>query len=139
MSAERSSPRVLRPKAWVVALVLAAATVFVAGAVSSYYHSGWNWVSLGFAGLSVLGVVGVTEVASTRIVLSENLLEAGSVWSRHRYPVADIASVTWEWGAGVSVKLSSGGWARLPELGYDSQGLANTLRAWLKRVRAGAE
>lgn len=139
MSAGPYVPRVLRPKPWVFALVVTAATLFVAGAVSSYHHSGWTWTSLGFAGLAVLGIAGVTEVASTRIVLTQDLLEAGSVWSRRRYPVAGITSVTWEGGVGVSVKLSSGGWAKLPELGYNSQSLANTLRAWLKRVKAGAE
>lgn len=129
----------LRPRLWVVSLVLLAETAFAAGAVFSYDDSGWTWTSLAFAGLSLLGGVALAEVASTRIVLSETTLEAGSVLSRHRYPVADIASVTWQGGAGVAVKLSSGGWAKLPDLGYNSQGLANTLRAWLERVRAADE
>ena len=43
--------------------------------------------------------------------------------------MADIASVTWEKGGGVYVKLKAGGWAK----GYNPQGLTNTVRAWLKR------
>ena len=59
-----------------------------------------------------------------------------ALWSRRRYPAADIASVTWEKGGGVYVKLKAGGWAKLPELGYNAQGLTNTVRAWLERHRA---
>jgi hypothetical protein len=140
MSAEQASrPTVLRPRTWLFALVLAAAILFVSGAVFSYLQSDWSWTSLGLAGLSILGGAGVLELVTTRIVLSEDALECNSLWSRRRYAAADIASVTWEWGSGVSVKLTSGGWAKLPELGYNSQGLANTLRAWLKRRKAGGE
>ena len=34
------------------------------------------------------------------------------------------------------MKLKAGGWAKLPELGYNAQGLTNTVRAWLERHRA---
>lgn len=139
VGAERRPRRVLRPKPWFVAAILIAEIIFVAGTVFAYHQGGWTWVALGFAALSLVGLFGVAEVASARIVLSEDALEAGWAFSRRRYPVVDIASVRWEWGAGVSVKLTSGGWAKLPELGYNSQGLANTLRGWLTRVRAGAE
>jgi hypothetical protein len=53
--------------------------------------------------------------------------------------VADISSVSWEKGGGVFLKLTAGGFAKLPELGYNSQGLTNTVRAWLKRHRAGRQ
>lgn len=127
----------LRPRAWLFTSALSAAILFISGAVFSYRHAGWNWVSIAFAGLSLLGCVGVAELATTRIVLSEHGLETGSMWSRRRYSAGDIVSVTWESGSGVSVKLSTGGWAKVPELGYNSQGLANTLRAWLKRSKTG--
>ena len=110
-----------------------AAALFVAGFVFTYVRNGWTWVSLSFAGMTIIGLAGVLEVATTRVVLHDDALECGAIWFRRRYPVADIASVTWEGGGGVYLKLKAGGFAKLPELGYNSQALTITVRAWLKR------
>ena len=119
----------------VVAIV--AASLVIAGLLFTYSQSGWTWLSLGFAGMTLVGIGGVVEVATSRVTLHGDALECGNLWSRRRYPVGDIASVTWEKGGGVALKLKAGGWAQLPELGYNSQGLTNTVRAWLKRSHAG--
>jgi hypothetical protein len=116
-------------------LVIGAAVLFIVGGLTSYRDSGWSITSIGFAAMAVLACGGVLELATSRIALLGDVLESGSAWSRQRYAAADIASVTWESGCGVSIKLLNGGWAKLPELGYNSQGLANSLRAWLKRSR----
>jgi len=136
MTAQQNARQVLRPKLWLFVLVLGGTGLFIAGFVSSYQASGWDVYTIGFAALSALGCVGCLELGRSRIVLSRDALESRSALSRRRYTVADVESITWESGCGVSVKLSKGGWAKLPDLGYDSQGLANTLRAWLKRGRA---
>ena len=112
---------------------MVAAALFMAGLVFTYRQSGWTWLSLAFAGMTLLGLGGVIEVATSRVALLDDALECGALWSRRRYPVSEIASVTWEKGGGVYVKLKAGGWAKLPELGYNSQGLTNTVRAWLRR------
>jgi hypothetical protein len=127
----------LRPKAWLLAVAVGAAALFAAGALFTYTRSGWTWTSLGLAGMLAVAVAGVVEVATSRVVLRDDALECGAVWSRRRIAAADIDSVTWERGAGVAVKLTNGAWAKLPELGYNSQGLANKLRAWLNRTRRG--
>jgi len=123
----------LRPKRWLLITAMVAAALFVAGLVFTYRQSGWTWLSLAFAGMTLLGLGGVIEVATSRVALLDDALECGALWSRRRYPVSEIASVTWEKGGGVYVKLKAGGWAKLPELGYNSQGLTNTVRAWLRR------
>jgi hypothetical protein len=139
MCPERTSPQVLRPKRWLLAMVAGVALLVIAGAAFTYRQSGWTFTSTVLAIMSALGIGGVLELATSRIVLSASGLEAGSIWSRRRYAVADVESVTWAAGSGVSVKLSNGGWARMPELGYNAQGLSNTLRAWLKRNRVTRE
>jgi hypothetical protein len=126
----------LKPKGWVLVAALAAAALFVAGLLFTYSQHGWTWLSIGFAGMTLIGVGGVIEVATSRVVLHDDALECGPIWSRRRYPVAGIASVSWEKGGGVFLRLEAGGFAQLPELGYNSQGLTNTVRAWLKRRHA---
>jgi hypothetical protein len=126
----------LRPKRWILIAVATAAAIFVIGFVFTYTQNGWSWVSLIFAGMTLLGIGGVIEVATSRVSLHDDALECGTIWSRRRHRVADIASVSWEKGGGVFLKLKSGGFAPLPELGYNSQGLTNTVRAWLKRRHA---
>jgi hypothetical protein len=116
-------------------IAAAAALAFAAGLVFTYRQDGWTWASIAFAGMTLMGVAGILEVASSLVTLHDDALECGTVWSRRRYPVGDIVSVTWEKGAGVVLKLADGGWGKLPELGYNAQGLANTVRAWLKRRR----
>jgi hypothetical protein len=126
-------PQILRPKRWLLAMSVAVTLLFIMGAMFTHTQFGWTFTSITFVAMSVLAVGGVLELVTSRIVLSANSLEAGSIWSRRRYAVADIESVTWASGSGVSVKLSNGGWAKMPELDFNAQGLANTLRAWLKR------
>jgi hypothetical protein len=127
----------LRPKPWLFAVVAATAVLFVAGLVFTYTSGGWTWVSLTFAGMATLALAGIVEVATSRVVLHADAIECGAIWSRRRIQAADIDSVRWERGGGVALKLAKGGWAKLPELGYNSQGLANTVRAWLNRARQG--
>ena len=129
----------LRPKPWVLIVTIIAAALFIAGFAFTYSQRGWTWVSLSFAGLTLIGIGGVIEVATSRVVLHDDRLECGNLWSRTRIPAGDIASVSWEKGGGVFVTLQTGGFAKLPELGYNSQGLTNTVRAWLKRRRAEGE
>jgi hypothetical protein len=127
----------LRPKRWLLAMIVGVALLFIIGATFTYSQFGWTFTSVTFAIMSGAGIGGIVEVATSRILLSADSLETGSIWSRRRYAVADIESVTWASGSGVSVKLSNGRWAKMPELGYNAQGLANTLRTWLKRSREG--
>jgi len=130
---------VLRPKPWLVATVVTAAVLSLIGAVFLYRRAGWGFASVGLALMSVLGVAAIVELATSRIVLADSSLESGPLWSRRRYAAADVASVTWARGVGVSLKLTNGGWAKLPDMGYDAQGLTNTLRAWLKHSRPDSE
>jgi hypothetical protein len=116
---------------------MVAAALFVVGLVFTYRQSGWTWLSFAFTGMTLIGIGGVIEVATSRVVLGDDALECGTIWSRRRYPAATIASVSWEKGGGVFLKLKAGGFAKLPELGYNSQGLTNTVRAWVTRHAEG--
>ncbi len=132
-------PRVLRTRPWLATGVVVSNALFLAGAAFTYRQTQWSLTFIGFALLSVVGALGILELAVSRIVLRNDILETRDLFRRRQYPASAIRSVTWEGGSGVSVELVQGGWAKLPELGYNSQSLANTLRAWLKRCRKGEE
>ena len=132
-------PRVLRTRPWLAIAVLVSNALFLAGAAFSYRETRWSPTFIGFALLSGVGILGILELAVSRIVLSADVLETRDLFVRRRYEVSTIRGVKWEAGGGVSVELVQGGWAKLPELGYNSQSLTNTLRAWLKRARRGEE
>lgn len=132
-------PRVLRTRPWLAAVVLVCNALFLAGAAFSYRGTRLTPTFVAFVLLSVVGILGILELAVSRIVLRGDVLETRDLFSRGRHEASTIRGVKWEAGAGVSVELVQGGWAKLPELGYNSQSLTNTLRAWLKRCRRGEE
>ena len=139
MRADWTSRRVLRVRPWLAVVVVVANSLFLGGAASSYFESGWTPTFVGFGLLSAIGLIGLLELARSRIVLQGDSLETHGVLSRRTYSSSEIRSVKWEGGSGVVLELVQGGWAKLPELGYNSQSMANTLRAWLKSSRRGKE
>ncbi len=139
VSPERTEPHVLRIKPWLAFVVVVSAALLLGGAASSYLESGWTPLSVAFGLLSVLGVVAILELVASRIVLHADFLETHGLLSKRRYQASEIRSFKWEGGSGVAVELAQGGWAKLPELGYNSQSLVNTLRAWLKSCRREGE
>lgn len=61
-----------------------AAALFLAGLVFTYTQTGWTWLSLTFAGMTLIGIGVVVEVATSRVTLSDDALECGTIWSRRR-------------------------------------------------------
>jgi len=66
------------------------------------------------------------------IILEDNEIRFRGSFRKTVIPKNEIVRVTWEAGCGVSLLLSDGAWAKLPDLGENSQGLTNSLRAWLR-------
>ncbi len=121
----------LRARPWFVSSVAAATLLFTAGALRLQPAGGVSFFLL--ASLAVLGGLALVDLALTRVTLAMDDLEIVTAWSRRRYRVDEIQSVKWERGARVALKLTSGSWVKLPELGRDSQALAHTLRRWVAR------
>jgi hypothetical protein len=125
--------QIIRPKPILFVMLAAAKALFVAGFIFMYSRSGWSLTTIGFACMTLAGALGFVELGTTRVILSDDGIEMGSIWKRRRLGRDEIKRVTWEKGAGVVLELNRGGWAKLPELGFNSQGLTNTIRAWLNR------
>ncbi len=125
--------KIIRPKPVLFAMLAVAKALFVAGFIFMYARSGWTFTTIGFAVMTLVAALGFVELGTTRIIMLDDRIEMGPVWKRRSLGRDEIKSVTWEKGAGVVLELNRGGWAKLPELGFNSQGLTNTIRAWLNR------
>jgi hypothetical protein len=110
------------------------AVIVVVGLITGYRDEGLSIATAGYGVLAILGVLGLVGAARCRIVLDSDTLEVVELWSRKRYARSDIEVVKFEWGSGVFLQVAGGGWTKLPELGRNAQGIANTVRAWRKRA-----
>lgn len=122
----------IRTAAWVYALLALGLTLSTAGALATGDgESGWLPWGLGVLAVSVL--VGILDAATTRIRLHGDAIEWTSGFRKTSVPRDSIQGVSWESGSGATVTLSDGRRFRLPETGHDAQGVANSVRGWLKR------
>ena len=103
----------------------------------SYYTRGLSWVTVVFLGLALLGVAGVIDALTQRVELHEDRIVIVRNLRRREYPRAVFVKAQWSKGVPVSLQTTSGEWVHLPGVGTSSQGLVNTLRAWIKSAAAG--
>jgi hypothetical protein len=117
---------------WVRLSVLVIASGSIVAAAFCYSQEGLTWICAFFIGFSILGVAGVVESFFMHIRLDESQISFRESFQKTVIPKGDIVKVTWEAGCGVSLLLSDGTWAKVPDLGQNSQGLTNSIRSWLR-------
>jgi hypothetical protein len=128
--------RTIRTAPWLLLLIVVVTALFAVGALTTVQDAGWGLAAIGLVALALLGLIALFESVSARIVLSDDGIRVVSFWITRVYAAAEIGSVRWEGGSGVALKLASGAWVKLPELGRDSQSIVNIIRAWLERAGA---
>ena len=122
--------------AWVVNIAsLAIASFFIAG---NLLWGAPRWCSVIFWALALGALVAIVQVWLTRVQLTSDGLYFRSGFESKFLPRKEIVSVTWEKGCGVSLKLVSGKWQKLPEVGRGAQAVTNSIRAWLKATSPAA-
>ena len=95
------------------------------------YGSDVDWfIPWFFVAFFVLGVAALVEAVTDFLVLDTNELRFRKSFRSVQIRKTEIESVTWTKGGGVSLKLESGRWVMIPDMGYDSQGLTNSISAW---------
>ena len=119
-------------------MILVVTAGFAAAAMYFYREEGLTWLSAFFIGFSVFGVAGIIESFLAYIRLEETEIRFRETFRTTAIQKDDIEKVTWEAGCGVSLKLRDGQWVKVPDLGQNSQGLTNSIRAWL-RIRQTPE
>ena len=96
---EYKGRRLFRSSPAYVVIVTVAALLFVSGGWFWYSTRGWTLMTLAFAVMSVIGVLGVIEAIVDRVILTDDALRIIRIWSRRTYPKSQIAGVTSEKGA----------------------------------------
>jgi hypothetical protein len=126
--------RTFRTARWLLGAVVAADLLFVGGAWFSYRFHGLSMMTTLYIGLAAFGVLGIVEALTARLLLADDALHVTKFWTRRSYPRATIRQATYARGCPVTLELSNGQWAMLPDLGHNTQGITNSIRAWLKAL-----
>lgn len=113
---------------WIIAIILAGA----AAAVYSFTNDEARWMVFGSIGFFALGIISLVEAASDYVILDNKELRFRKTFRSVRILKSEIEKITWTKGGGVSIKRTSGSWVMVPDMGYDSQGMTNSLQAWLR-------
>ena len=124
----------LRPARWLVVSAVSSGLLFVTAAVCMYQLEGWSYTSVGLALCSMISVGAIAELAMSRIAFVGETMQVANLWSVRSFRRDEIRSVKWEGGVGVSIEVENGKWLNLPDFGLNSQGVVNTVRAWLKKT-----
>jgi hypothetical protein len=124
--------RIFRSAPWLIGAVVAADMLFVCGAVFSYHSQGLSRMTMLYFGLAAFGALGIVEALTARLLLADDALHVTKFWTRRSYPRATIRQATYAKGCPVTLELSNGQWAKLPDLGHNTQGITNSIRAWLR-------
>ena len=97
------------------------------------YRAGeMTWVFFCLLALSVIVPVSVVAVYTDRIDLDEYELRITHNFQRTVIPRANIEKATWAKGCGALLLLKDGRSIKMPGVGGNSQGLCNSVRAWVK-------
>ena len=121
-----------RPRPTRIFWTVAVSILFAVVAFISYRTEGTNWVTLVLCGMFVFSLVGIVETLTDYMMLEDDGIRFRSTFRTVRIPKQDIEKVAWAAGCGVSVRRRNGEWTEVPDLGHGSQGVANSIRAWLR-------
>src|SRR5262245_50563759 len=129
-------PTLFRSRLWLRVASLLAAVLFAGVAAYLRMRDGWSNLAIVCTAWARFAAAGFVQMLLTYVHLRDDALVVSSGFRKRRYERAALESVTWEAGSGVAIRLVDGSWLKLPELGYNSQSLCNSIRAWLRRTEA---
>jgi len=124
------SKKTFRYAAWVRVVTGTAAAVSIPLLLAGY-QPGSQPARLALCGFVLLSIAALAETLISRIELRADGIMIVSLLARRFIARGDIESATWEKGCGVSLRLTGGTWARLPDLGLDSRDVVKCIHQWL--------
>jgi len=123
--------RTFRAPRSIVAVVAFCALLLLAVALVSFKSQGLSSGTTVLFCLIPVGVAGALDAVISRVELHEEHLVVVRNLRKREYARSSFQKAQWGKGVPVTLQLKSGGWVTLPGVGPSSQGLVNSLRAWL--------
>ena len=118
------------PWAAPVAVVVGASSLVVAYLFRSEEPA---WTQLFYIAFGLFWFVAAIESRAAYLRLGDQALEYRENFRSVSFARAEIEKVTWEAGCGVSILLTTGEWKKIPTFFENSQGVTNSIRAWLNK------
>jgi hypothetical protein len=122
---------IFRYRTFVRGIVVFAWLVFLAGLVSAYRSPARGLAFYSLLILAIVGTAGVIGVFRGRLELRDDDIHVVQLIGRRTYARTQVVDARWEAGCPVSLKLTDGTWAPLPDLGHSTPKIAGAVRAWL--------
>lgn len=110
---------------------IAGAVVVTIVTLLQYLYGSLTWIFWSLLAMSIGSVIAIAATFTTAIDLQDSNLIVRKNFHRSSINRSEIEEVTWASGCGVSIRLSSGRWVAMPDVGRNSQSLCNSLRAWV--------
>ena len=120
---------------WMRATSVLAFALFAAACTHEFLANGGTVTAWVLMGLAVLGALGIAEVVTARVDLYPERIVIVSNLRKSAFPRGSFVRASWAKGVSVTLERSDGSFLKLPDVGGNSQGLTNSLRAWIKRSR----
>jgi hypothetical protein len=89
-----------------------------------------------FGGLLLLCLAALAQVFRGRIELRADEIRVVELIGHKSYHRSVVAAARWEKGCPVSLRLTDGTWASLPDTGHANTRVAGAIRAWLNERQA---
>ena len=117
-----------------VAAIFAASIVFTILIVIAINANASNTALGILVFFAILTAYALTESIRTRVLLGIDTLDVSRLSGRRLIRRRDIEEVTWKKGSGAAVRTKSKKWIKIPPIiGYNSQSMSNSIRAWLMK------
>jgi hypothetical protein len=117
-----------------VFLASSALILFVVLLLAVLEAKGVGWQSVAAGAATLIALLGLAETLTVQVALEADSVFISTGWRRRRIARNLVEGVTWEAGAGVALRMADGTWVNLPSTGHNSQGMTNSIRAWLRRT-----
>ena len=119
--------------AWMRVGCVFAVIAFPTASYSIYIANGFTWLFLATLAIAAVAVAGAIDAFTSKVEIYPEHLVVVANLRRRKYSRSQFVSVSSAKGVPITLQFQSGGNLELPPVGKNSQAMANSLRAWVRK------